>query len=222
MSLDTNRQNGASARIIGTLLAVRAAFSGYSYHNATIVPTLSDRAEGGFLASWRKVKRRFILLGALLLFKIIFLCSRMHSDYPIVMNLSDLAATLGCELRGDGSIEITGVAGMEQAGDTEITSLHNPKYAPKAKQTRAGAILVKTYLDDIAPAQLLSKNPYLDFARALELFYQPPRPAVGIHPLAYVAPTAQIGENASIGPFVSVGENVTIGRDAVLYPHAVI
>src|SRR3984957_7175065 len=138
------------------------------------------------------------------------------------MNLSDLAAALGCELRGNGSIEITGVSGMEHAGATEVTSLHNPKYAPKAKHTRAAAILVKAYLEDLAPAQLLSKNPYLDFARALELFYQPPRPASGIHPLAYVSATARIGENASIGPFASVGENVTIGRDAVLHPHVVI
>ncbi len=138
------------------------------------------------------------------------------------MNLSDLAARLGCELRGDGSIEISGVAGMEQAGPSEITSLHNPKYAPKAKHTRAAAILVKTFLEDVAPAQLISKNPYLDFARALELFYQPPRPASGIHPLAYVSPTATIGENPSIGPFVFVGENAIIGRDAVLHPHVVI
>jgi UDP-3-O-[3-hydroxymyristoyl] glucosamine N-acyltransferase len=138
------------------------------------------------------------------------------------MYLSDLAATLGCELYGDGSIDITGVAGIEQAGATEITSLHNPKYAPKVKYTRAAAILVKTFLEGIGPAQLLSKNPYLDFARALELFYQPPGPAPGIHPLAYVAVTARVGENASIGPFAVVGENVIIGRDAVLHPHAVI
>jgi len=138
------------------------------------------------------------------------------------MNLSDLAAHLGCELRGDGSIEITGVAGMEHAGATEITSLHNPKYAPKAKHTRAAAILVKSFLDDLATAQLISRNPYLDFARALELFYQPPKLAPGIHPLACVAPTARIGENASIGPFAVVGEHVTIGRDAVLHPHVVI
>src|SRR5580658_762615 len=138
------------------------------------------------------------------------------------MNLSDLAAALGCELRGNGSIEITGVAGMEHAGATEVTSLHNPKYAPKARHTRAAAILVKAYLEGIAPAQLLSKNPYHDFARALELFYQPQKPAPGIHPLAYVAATARIGENASIGPFAFVGESVTIGRDAVLHPHVVI
>jgi UDP-3-O-[3-hydroxymyristoyl] glucosamine N-acyltransferase len=138
------------------------------------------------------------------------------------MNLSDLAATLGCELRGDGSIKITGVAGMEQAGATELTSLHNPKYAPKVKHTRAAAVIVKTFIEDIAPAQLISQNPYVDFARALELFYQPPRPAPGVHPLASVAPTARIGENASIGPFAVVGEQVVIGRDAVLHPHVVI
>jgi UDP-3-O-[3-hydroxymyristoyl] glucosamine N-acyltransferase len=138
------------------------------------------------------------------------------------MNLSDLAATLGCELRGDGSIEITGVAGMEHARATEITFLANPKYAPKVKQTRAAAILVKTFIEGIAPAQLISNNPYLDQARALELFYRPPSPAPGIHPLAYVAPSARIAENASIGPFAVVGENVTIGRDAVLHPHVVI
>jgi UDP-3-O-[3-hydroxymyristoyl] glucosamine N-acyltransferase len=138
------------------------------------------------------------------------------------MNLSDLAAFLGCELRGDGSIEITGVAGMEHARETEITFLANPKYAPKVKQTRAAALIVKSFIEGIRPAQLISNNPYLDQARALELFYRPPRPAPGIHPLAYVAPTARVGENASIGPFVAVGENVTLGRDAVLYPHVVI
>jgi UDP-3-O-[3-hydroxymyristoyl] glucosamine N-acyltransferase len=138
------------------------------------------------------------------------------------MYLSDLAGALACELRGDGGLDITGVAGMEQAGPTELTFLANPKYAPKVKHTRAAAILVKEFIEDIAPAQLISKNPYLDFARALGMFYQPPKPAPGIHPLAHIAASARIGENASIGPFVSVGENVTIGRDAVLHPHVVI
>ena len=138
------------------------------------------------------------------------------------MLLSDLAAALGCELRGDGSVAINGVAGMEKAGPGEITFLANPKYAPKVKLTKASAILVGTFFDGIEPAQLLSANPYLDFARALELFYQPPKPLLGIHPLAFVSATAKIGQNASIGPFAVVGEHVTIGRDAILYPHAVI
>jgi UDP-3-O-[3-hydroxymyristoyl] glucosamine N-acyltransferase len=136
--------------------------------------------------------------------------------------LRDLAARLGCELRGDGDIEITGVAGLEQAGSTELTFLANPKYAPKVKHTRAAAVLVLEPLPKPGPASLISPNPYHDFARALALFYQPPRPAPGIHPQASIAATAQIDAGASIGAFAVVGENVSIGRNAVLQPHVVI
>jgi UDP-3-O-[3-hydroxymyristoyl] glucosamine N-acyltransferase len=142
------------------------------------------------------------------------------------MKLCEIAARLDCELAGGGEIEITGVAGMERAGPGELTFLANPKYAHKVKHTRAGAILVSEAERDVSgPAglsRLVSGNPYLDFARALELFYQPPRPAPGIHPLAFVAETATIGEGASIGPFAVVGERVRIGRHAVLHPHAVV
>jgi UDP-3-O-[3-hydroxymyristoyl] glucosamine N-acyltransferase len=111
---------------------------------------------------------------------------------------------------------------MEKAGSGELTFLANPKYAHKVKDTRAGAVLVSQPVNGLPAAQLLSENPYLDFARALALFYQPPRPVPGIHRLASVAGSARIGENASIGPFAVVGENVVLGRDAVLHPHVVI
>ncbi|HWC95511.1 MAG TPA: UDP-3-O-(3-hydroxymyristoyl)glucosamine N-acyltransferase [Candidatus Sulfopaludibacter sp.] len=144
------------------------------------------------------------------------------------MKLRDLAAALGCDLfprAGDGdagAIEIKGVAGMEQAAPDQLTFLANPKYGHKVKQTRAGAILVTKPIDGIACAQLISANPYLDFARALELFYRAPRPAAGIHATASIAPSARIGENASIGPYAVVGENATLGRNAVLQPHVVV
>jgi UDP-3-O-[3-hydroxymyristoyl] glucosamine N-acyltransferase len=142
------------------------------------------------------------------------------------MKLSEIAARLDCEISGGGEIEITGVAGMEHAAPGELTFLANPKYAHKVKHTRAAAILLSEPERDVngpaGLARLVSANPYLDFARALELFYRPPRPAPGIHPLAFVAETAVIGEGASIGPFAVVGERVRIGRHAVLHPHAVI
>jgi UDP-3-O-[3-hydroxymyristoyl] glucosamine N-acyltransferase len=142
--------------------------------------------------------------------------------HTVRIKLRDLAIQLGCSLEGDGAIEITGVAGLEQAGPTELTFLANPKYAPKVKQSRAAAILVSQPLPQTAPISLISANPYHDFARALALFYQPPRLPAGIHPLACIAATARIGEGASVGPFAVVGENVSIGRNAVLHPHVVI
>ena len=142
------------------------------------------------------------------------------------MRLREIAARLDCALAGSGDIEITGVAGMEHAAPGELTFLANPKYAHKVKHTRAGAILVSEPERDVSGppglAKLVSANPYLDFARALELFYRPPRPAPGVHPLAFVAESAVVGEGASIGPFAAVGERVRIGRRAVLHPHAVI
>src|SRR4051794_6169638 len=118
------------------------------------------------------------------------------------MKLNELAAALGCRLEGDGSVEILGVRGMEQAEEGYLTFLSNPKYGPKLKTTRATAVLAANPVPGITT--LISANPYHDFARALELFYQPPRPAAGIHPSAAIAQTAIIGKNASIGAFVAV------------------
>jgi UDP-3-O-[3-hydroxymyristoyl] glucosamine N-acyltransferase len=136
------------------------------------------------------------------------------------MKLGEIASRLGCDLTGDPETQIAGVSGLEQAGPQHITFLANPKYAPRVKDTKAGAILANEPVEGIPT--LVSKNPYHDFSRALALFYQPPRPAPGIHPMAAIAPTATIGEGASIGAFVAVGERVKIGRNAVLHPHVVI
>lgn len=143
---------------------------------------------------------------------------RLEDDVKV----REIAAVLGCELMGNGELEITGLAPMEQAGPSELTFLANPKYAHKVKHTKAGAILTAEPVRDLPITSVVSKNPYLDFARALEMFYQPPRPCPGIHPMASVAATAEIGENASIGAFAVVGERVKIGRNAVLHPHVVI
>jgi UDP-3-O-[3-hydroxymyristoyl] glucosamine N-acyltransferase len=138
------------------------------------------------------------------------------------MKLREIAAALACCLEGDGELEINGLAGMEDAAPGSLTFLANPKYGPKVKHTKASAILVSEPIAGLPIAFLISANPYFDFARALSLFYQPPRPAPGIHPLASVAGTAVLGENCSIGPFAVVGERVRIGRNAILHPHVVI
>jgi len=136
------------------------------------------------------------------------------------MKLAEIAARLGCRLEGDGQLEITGLAGMEHAGTGDLTFLANPKYAHRVRETRASAILVAQPVPGMAC--VISDNPDLAFARVQALFYQPPRPAPGVHPLAYVAASAVVGDSCSIGPFAVVGERVRIGRNAVLHPHVVV
>src|SRR5437660_11834605 len=124
------------------------------------------------------------------------------------MKLLEIADRLGCRLAGDGELEISGVAGMEHAAPGHLTFLANPTSAPKVKHTKARAILVSEALSGQSIACLLSGNPYHDFARALAFFYQPPEPAPGVHPQAWVSPTATLGENCSIGPFAVVCDRV--------------
>ncbi len=138
------------------------------------------------------------------------------------MLLEHLAAKLGCHLVGDPKIQISGLAGMEQAAAGQLTFLANPKYISKVQATKASAILVAEPIPDLSIAFLVSTNPYHDFARALAMFYQPPSTAPGISHLAYVDPTAQIGAAPSIAPFCAVGPNVCLGNNAVLHPGVVI
>jgi UDP-3-O-[3-hydroxymyristoyl] glucosamine N-acyltransferase len=133
------------------------------------------------------------------------------------MKLAELADKLGCTVEGDANLEITGVAGIEEAQAGELTFLVNRKYRPALETTRASAILLAR--DEPRPriAALRSANPYLDFARTIELFHPTPRYAPSVHPTAVIADSAKIGVGAHIGPYCFVDEDVEIGSHAVLH-----
>ena len=139
------------------------------------------------------------------------------------MKLAQIASALGARLEnGPPDLEITGVAGIKEAGPGHITFVANPKYAGAARTTKASAVIVSDEFPAISTALLRSKNPYLTFARALEMFCQPPRHEPGVHPTAVIHPSASIGQGAHVGPYAVVDQDVTIGRNAVLLAHVVI
>jgi UDP-3-O-[3-hydroxymyristoyl] glucosamine N-acyltransferase len=139
------------------------------------------------------------------------------------MRLADIASALDARLdNASPDTEITGVAGIEHAGLGQLTFVANAKYNAAAKTTKAPAVIVAEDFPAISTGMLRSKNPYLAWAKAIELFYQPPRYAPGIHPTAVVHPTAKIGPNAHLGPYVVIDEDTVIGANAVLLAHVVV
>ena len=138
------------------------------------------------------------------------------------MTLGELAAQLGCELRGDGTIAIRAIRGLEEAGPGDLTFLANPKYTLQLAATRASAVIVATNAPELPIATLRTDNPYLCFARALAIFHQPLRPPAGIHPTAVVAASACIAEPTSIGAYAVVGEDVVVGPGATIHPHVTL
>jgi len=139
------------------------------------------------------------------------------------MKLAQIASALGARLEnGSPATEITGVAGIEQAGPGDLTFVANVKYTAAARTTKASAIVVSEDFPAVATAMLRSSNPYLTFARAIALFHPAEKYAPGIHTTAVVDPSAKIGAGAHVGPYVVVGEDVVIGRDSALLAHVVI
>jgi UDP-3-O-[3-hydroxymyristoyl] glucosamine N-acyltransferase len=138
------------------------------------------------------------------------------------MKLGVLAAELGAVLEGNPEAEIASAAGLEEAGPGQLTFVANPKYTALARTTRATAVVVDPGFEAIGAATLRIANPYLAFARALELLYAAEEYPPGIHPTAVIAPSAKIGPGAHIGAYAVVGEHVVLGGHATLLPHVVI
>ena len=140
----------------------------------------------------------------------------------LTITLRELAERLGCRLEGDGSLEIRRVAGLEQAGEGDLTFFANPRYAPALRRTRASAVIVG---DDGPPApcaMLRSKHPYLTFADALTFFNPSAQPAPGLDKLSIIAQDAVIGRDVSVGPFCSIGQGAHIGDRTVIHPNVYV
>ena len=134
----------------------------------------------------------------------------------------ELAARLQCVFEGDGSVEITGVAGLEEARAGDLVFLAQTKLRPQLEASRASAAIVPLdFKFDRLPV-FRAAQPHLAFVRAAEIFFQPYRPAAGVHATAVVAPSAKIGAGAAVGAYCVIGEDAEIGEGAVLFPQVVV
>ncbi len=158
------------------------------------------------------------------------------------MKLSELANLTGARIEGNlNDTEITGAAGLDNAGPADVSFLANPRYTAKVNTTQAAAV----FLAEDAPVAgeivvLRTKDPYLAYTRALRLFHPEPAFVAMVHESAVidsstsVAGTARIGAGVVIGPScqiadavhiypnVTIYENVVVGKNSVIHSGVVI
>src|SRR6266540_794349 len=128
------------------------------------------------------------------------------------MKLSELASLTGCRLEeSTEDIEIRGAAGLDDAGEGDVTFLANPRYTPRINTTSATAIYLS---EDVIIERrihiLRAKDPYLAYTRALRLFHPEPDVQPLIHPTAVIDPTARIGAGVAVGACSVIGREVEI------------
>ena len=151
-------------------------------------------------------------------------------DVKQKLTLCELARYLGGKVVGDEGVIIRGVMTIDEAREGDITFIANEKYEKKLSTTRASAVIVSPKFQKAEmpcppkadTALLIIENPYLAFARVVDLMSPEEVHPRGIHPTAIISPAAQLGQEVSIYPRVFVGERATVGDRVVMMPNVYV
>ncbi|HZN02434.1 MAG TPA: UDP-3-O-(3-hydroxymyristoyl)glucosamine N-acyltransferase [Candidatus Polarisedimenticolia bacterium] len=130
--------------------------------------------------------------------------------------LSEIAARVGGEVRGDPGRPILGVQPLDSAGPDDLSFLAHPRYRGAAAESRAAALLVRRGEDLAGRDLLLVEQPYTALAEIIGLFHPPVAPSGRVSPLAWVDETARLGTGVTVGPFAVLGARAEVGDGAVL------
>ncbi|MEA1997295.1 MAG: UDP-3-O-(3-hydroxymyristoyl)glucosamine N-acyltransferase, partial [Gemmatimonadota bacterium] len=134
-------------------------------------------------------------------------------------SLGEIAKKIDGKVKGDASVIIKGVAGLEDATECDISFVANRRYYSRITTTRAVAVIIGESNGSVPEDKnyLIVKNPYLSFLKTVELFYPQKRIfRPGVHSTAVVDPSAVIGKQVYIGPLTVVGAHCRIGDDCIL------
>jgi UDP-3-O-[3-hydroxymyristoyl] glucosamine N-acyltransferase len=99
----------------------------------------------------------------------------------VAFTLAELAARIGGEVVGDGSLSIAGVAPLETAGPDQLSFFANKKYRRAFEASRAGAVVVEP--DAQVPdgrTVLRARNDYLGFANTTPISESRRRGSAGV------------------------------------------
>lgn len=141
----------------------------------------------------------------------------------VMRNLKQLAELTGSELKGDADIAINDVATLQDATQGEISFVSNPKYKKHLEVTHASAVILSPKLAvDFKGNALVNNDPYLTFAKVVNIFYKPDTPQANIHSSAVVAEDASIGENVDIAANVVINSGVSIGNNSIIGAGSII
>ena len=130
-----------------------------------------------------------------------------------------LAALVRGELEGEGELSISGVAGLADAQEGELSFYANPKYKAALANTKAMVILAGAEAPPRGKRTYLRvPNPHLAFAQIATEFHPPKKHLPGCSSAAHVEPGAKVDPSATLMAGAFVSKDAVIGARAVLYP----
>jgi UDP-3-O-[3-hydroxymyristoyl] glucosamine N-acyltransferase len=143
----------------------------------------------------------------------------MQATLKFNKSLEEIAKFIKGEVVGDSQTRITGVCGIKEAREGDITFLANPKYAPLMSETRASAIITSRQVEAASKPLIRVENPSLAFAQVVSLIMPvgTVRPK-GIHPTVILGSNVKLGNNVALGAYVAIEDDAQIGEGTIIYP----
>ncbi len=139
--------------------------------------------------------------------------------------LQNIADMLSGKIEGDGNAKVFKLCKIEEGEAGGLSFLANMQYQHYLYETKATGVIISNdfILEHPITTNLIRvENPYIAFAKLLEIYNQIKQNKVGISSLAYIAKSAQIGDNVYIGEFAYIGENVVLENNVKIYPQSYI
>jgi len=132
--------------------------------------------------------------------------------------LKEIAELINGEVVGDDDIVITGISGIKEADEGDITFVANPKYFPLIEKTRASAIITSREIKTAPKPIIRTDNPSLAFAKIVSSIVpcEVTHPK-GIHRTAILGKDVSLGRNVALGPYTVIEDNVSIGDNTIIY-----
>ena len=125
--------------------------------------------------------------------------------------MEEIANVVGGQLIGDPTIELQGLAPLDQASSKQLSFVHNPRYVSLLKTTSAGAVILGEGLE-YSGTRIICQHPHQAYAKAMQLFHPISWPKPSVSPQAFIAETAHIEEAVHIEAFAWIGEGAVIGK----------
>lgn len=138
-------------------------------------------------------------------------------------SLREIAAQLGGDVEGDGSVVVSRMASLSGAKPGDLSFLANSKYRSQLFRTAASAVVlgVADREATLLP-RIVTDNPYAYFARVSALLNPEAEVQHGVHPSAVVHVSAALSPSSSVAAGVCIGRHVQIGEDVVIGSGCVI
>ncbi len=132
--------------------------------------------------------------------------------------LKEIARLIDGEIVGGDDIVVTGVCGIKEAREGDITFISNPKYLSFIEKTRASAIITSRDIESASKPIIRTLDPSLAFAKLVSFMVpEETKHQKGIHHTVILGKNVKLGKDAAVGPYTVIEDNVVIGDDTVLY-----